>query len=66
VIHPQRHDEQRDQDSPKRDPIVLSPEYLAAIREVEALRCNQDGVDKTWVHHALDEMQRHFANVKRA
>ena len=30
-------------------PETLSEAYLAALREIEALPCNQDGQDKSWV-----------------
>ena len=28
---------------------MLSPEYLAALQEIEALPCNRTGQDKSWV-----------------
>jgi hypothetical protein len=65
MIRPSSEDE-HDRNRAQREPIVLSPEYRAAIAEVEAMRSNQDGADKSWVHRAMEDVRRHFANVRRA
>jgi hypothetical protein len=46
-------------------PVTLSPEYLDAIRRVEALLENQSGADKTWVWRSIDRARKHFASVVR-
>jgi hypothetical protein len=51
--------------SPAATPLLLAPEYLAAIREVEGSRHNQDGADKSWVYRAVEDSRRYFARVKR-
>ena len=46
-------------------PVVLSEEYLRAVRQVEALQDNRDGSDKTWVERVLRESREHYARARR-
>ena len=46
-------------------PVVLSAEYLHAVRQVEALPENQDGADKTWVERAQREFREHYAGARQ-
>jgi hypothetical protein len=46
-------------------PVVLSEEYLRAVRQVEALPANQDGSDKTWVERVLRESREHYTKARR-
>jgi hypothetical protein len=46
-------------------PVVLSEEYLRAVRQVEASPANQDGADKTWVDRAQREFREHYAGARR-
>ena len=46
-------------------PVLLSPEYVRAVKQVEALPENQDGVDKTWVERAQREFREHYAHARR-
>lgn len=46
-------------------PVVLSAEYLRAVKQVEALPENQDGADKTWVERAQREFREHYARARR-
>ncbi len=46
-------------------PIVLSDEYLAHIKQVEALPQNQSGAEKTWLEAAREGFRRHFAASRR-
>jgi len=46
-------------------PVVLSPEYLRAVEQVEALPENQDGADKTWVERAQREFREHYARARQ-
>jgi hypothetical protein len=34
---------------------VIDAEYARLIQRAEALPCNQDGADKTWVFRAMEE-----------
>ena len=46
-------------------PVVLSEDYLRAVRQVEALAANQDGADKTWVERVMVQSREHFAKARR-
>ena len=46
-------------------PVVLSEEYIRAVKQVEALPSNQDGADKTWVDRAQREFREHYAGARR-
>jgi hypothetical protein len=46
-------------------PVVLSEEYLQAVRQVEALPESQDGTDKTWVERVVRQSREHFAAARR-
>lgn len=46
-------------------PVVLSEEYVRAVRQVEALPANQDGADKTWVERVMVQSREHFAKARR-
>jgi hypothetical protein len=46
-------------------PVVLSADYLRAVKQVEALPANQDGVDKTWVERVMRQSREHFAKARR-
>ena len=35
-------------------PYVIDAEYARLIERAEALPCNQDGADKTWVFRAME------------
>lgn len=46
---------------PRPGPYGIDAEYAASIARVEALACNQDGADKSWVFRAraeYDELRR--------
>jgi hypothetical protein len=45
--------------------VVLSEEYLQAVRQVEALPESQDGADKTWVERVVRQSREHFAAARR-
>ena len=49
----------------KTRPVVLSAEYLRAVKQVEALPENQDGADKTWVERVMRQSREHFAKARR-
>jgi hypothetical protein len=44
---------------------VVSEEYLAMIREVEAHAANLDGADKSWVLAAEKQWDAYFARARR-
>ena len=46
-------------------PVVLSEDYIRAVRQVEALPANQDGADKTWVDRAQREFREHYGGARR-
>ena len=46
-------------------PVMLSEDYLRAVKHVEALPTDQDGVDKTWVERVLRQSREHFAKARR-
>lgn len=45
--------------------VPMSPQFLAAIRKVEALPSNRDGADKSWVGRLLEQSRLHFLKVER-
>jgi hypothetical protein len=46
-------------------PVVLSEEYLRAVRLTETSPANAEGSDKTWVERALREFRDHYARARR-
>ena len=66
MIRPSPNIDREQSQATRNEPIVLSPEYLAAIHAVEQLPGNQDGAEKGRVHRAMENVHTHFAKVKRA
>ncbi len=50
----------------RQGPIVLTEEYLEAIRRAEALAANQPGGDKSWVERSLGEFLKSYTVIERA
>ena len=46
-------------------PVVLSEEYIRAVKQVEALPESQSGADKTWVERVVRQSREHFASARR-
>ena len=46
-------------------PVVLSQEYLRAVKQVEAMPADQDGADKSWVERVVRQSREHFAKARR-
>lgn len=44
---------------------TVSPEYLRAVAQVEALPANRNGADKTWVLRLVDSTLRARRSAKR-
>ena len=45
--------------------VTLSPDYLRAVTQVEALPANRNGADKTWVLRLVDSTLRARRSAKR-
>lgn len=54
-----------EQDVRAEGPVVVSEDYLRAIRLLEALPENQDGADKSWMWATYEFCRRHFAQFER-
>ena len=54
-----------EQDVRAEGPVVVSDDYLRAIRRLELLPQNQDGADKSWIWPTYEFCRRHFAQFER-
>ena len=50
---------------PQGGAITLSPDYLRAVAQVEALPANRNGADKTWVLRLVETTLRARRSAKR-
>lgn len=46
-------------------PVVLSEDYIRAVKQMEAVPENEDGADKTWVERVLRQSREHFAKARQ-
>ena len=53
----------RENDSP--DEVSLAPGYRRRILRLEAMPGNASGADKSWVHRAHADAERHLSSAKR-
>ena len=52
-------------DAPEEGAVVLSREFVEAVRRWEDAPHNRPGTDKTWVERLVEESRRHHRSAVR-